>query len=86
VAQRSQAHVALGRAMRDFRKSRGVSQEALAAMTEMHRTYVGGIERGERNPSLVVLARVALALGVRPWELLRRADELREPDAGLPRH
>jgi transcriptional regulator with XRE-family HTH domain len=53
-----------------------MSQEDLAFVTGMHRTYVGGVERGERNPSLIALSRVAAALGVRTWELLLRAEEL----------
>jgi transcriptional regulator with XRE-family HTH domain len=76
VAQRSQAHVAFGRAVRDFREGRGVSQEALAAMSEMHRTYLGGIERGERNPAYQNIRRIAAALGVPASELLRRAEEI----------
>jgi transcriptional regulator with XRE-family HTH domain len=71
---------AVGRAVRDLRAARGMSQEDLAFVTGMHRTYVGGVERGERNPSLVALARVASALGVRTWELLLRAEELERPD------
>jgi transcriptional regulator with XRE-family HTH domain len=67
---------AVGRAVRDLRASRGMSQEDLAFVTGMHRSYVGGVERGERNPSLIALSRVASALGVRTWELLLRADEL----------
>ena len=67
---------AVGRAVRDLRASRGMSQEDLAFVTGMHRTYVGGVERGERNPSLIALSRVASALGVRPWELLQRAEDL----------
>ncbi|MGH2944881.1 MAG: helix-turn-helix domain-containing protein [Solirubrobacteraceae bacterium] len=73
---------AVGLAMRKLRSSRGMSQEDLALVSGMHRTYVGSIERGERNPSLVVLTRVATALGVRPWELLRLADELHEAATG----
>jgi transcriptional regulator with XRE-family HTH domain len=67
---------AVGRAVRDLRAARGMSQEDLAFVTAMHRSYVGGVERGERNPSLIALSRVAAALGVRTWELLRRAEEL----------
>jgi transcriptional regulator with XRE-family HTH domain len=67
---------AVGRAVRDLRASRGMSQEELAFVTGMHRSYVGGVERGERNPSLIALSRVASALGVRTWELLQRAEEL----------
>lgn len=75
MAQRSQAHAALGRAVRDFRAQRRISQEELAHRSGMHRTYLGGIERGERNPSYDNLLRLASGLGVRPSELLSRAED-----------
>jgi transcriptional regulator with XRE-family HTH domain len=53
-----------GARVRELRGARGLSQEALADAAEMDRTYVGGIERGERNPSLENIARVAKALSV----------------------
>lgn len=70
MAERSAAHVAFGRAIRDLRRSRGISQEQLGYDSGLHRTYVGGIERGERNPSLTNILRIAEALGVSPSELL----------------
>ena len=76
MAQRSQAHAALGRAIRDFRGRRQISQEDLAHRAGMHRTYLGGIERGERNPSYTNILKVADALDVDAWELLRRARDL----------
>ena len=82
MAQRSQAHVALGRAVRDLRVRGGISQEELAHLSGMHRTYLGGIERGERNPSFTNLHRLAGALGVRPSELLSRAEDLGEHAGG----
>jgi transcriptional regulator with XRE-family HTH domain len=63
-------HVALGRAIRELRHERGLSQEGLAEAAGMHRTYVGGIERGERNVSFANILRLANALGVRPSEFL----------------
>ena len=75
MAQRSQAHVALGRAVRTFRQDLGISQEELADRSGMHRTYVGGIERGERNVSYANLLRLAGALSVSPSHLLARAEE-----------
>ncbi|MDX6697128.1 MAG: hypothetical protein QOE65_525 [Solirubrobacteraceae bacterium] len=76
MAQRSQAHAALGRAIRDFRGRRQISQEDLAHRAGMHRTYLGGIERGERNPSYTNLLKVAGALDIDAWQLIRRANEL----------
>jgi len=71
MAQRSQAHVAFGRAVRRTRVERGISQEELAHLSGMHRTYVGGVERGERNLSLTNILRLAQALSVPPSELLQ---------------
>jgi transcriptional regulator with XRE-family HTH domain len=76
VAQRSQAHVALGRAIRDFRGTRRISQEELGLRSGLHRTYVGGIERGERNPSFANITRIAAALDVPASELLAAAERL----------
>jgi transcriptional regulator with XRE-family HTH domain len=78
MPSRSQAHAALGRAVRDLRADRGISQEDLAHRSGMHRTYVGGIERGERNVSYANLLRLAQALGVPPSQLLARAERLDE--------
>ena len=52
------------------RKARGLSQEDLAFAAGIDRTYVSGIERGRRNPSLLMIARLAEALGVTPGDLL----------------
>jgi transcriptional regulator with XRE-family HTH domain len=70
VAQKSPAHAALGRAIRRYRTGHAMSQEDLAHRSGMHRTYVGGIERGERNPSFTNLLRLADALQVPVSELL----------------
>jgi transcriptional regulator with XRE-family HTH domain len=51
-----------------------VSQEELASLSGLHRTYVGGIERGERNPSYMNILRIAEALGERPSQLLAAAE------------
>jgi transcriptional regulator with XRE-family HTH domain len=56
--------VAFGDAVRKFRIARGLSQEKLAERADIHRTYVGDVERGLRNIALVNMHRIASALGV----------------------
>lgn len=63
-AQLSLIRQAFGDEIRRLRTERGISQEALADLAELHRTYVGSIERGERNISLDNIARLAKALNV----------------------
>ncbi len=59
----------LGARLRQLRQEQGWSQETFAAEARLDRTYVGGIERGERNPSLKNLARLADTLGIAVKEL-----------------
>lgn len=54
-----------------LRKRRGLSQEELAGDAEIDVTYLRGIERGRRNPSLLVIVRLAEQLGVHPTKLLQ---------------
>ncbi|HKI36364.1 MAG TPA: helix-turn-helix transcriptional regulator [Gemmataceae bacterium] len=58
-----------GERVRALRVRTGLSQEALAAQAGIHRTYMGGVERGERNISLRNIVRLAAALGVHPRDL-----------------
>jgi transcriptional regulator with XRE-family HTH domain len=60
----------VGRNVKRLRKQKKLTQEQLAFEAEIDLTYVGGIERGKRNPSLLVIARIAKALGVHPAKLL----------------
>jgi transcriptional regulator with XRE-family HTH domain len=57
--------------VRRLRIERQLTQEQLAHDVEIDLTYLGGIERGKRNPSVVVLGRIALALNTTPSELLK---------------
>jgi transcriptional regulator with XRE-family HTH domain len=65
---------AVGDALRRIRLKAGLSQEELARRAGVHRTYVGGVERGERNPTVVTLRKLADGLGVKPEEILREAE------------
>ena len=62
----------VGRNVRRIRLERGLTQEQLAFESQIDLTYLGGIERGKRNPSLLVLARVATALGTLPATLIEQ--------------
>jgi ribosome-binding protein aMBF1 (putative translation factor) len=59
-----------GHKLRAARKAKGVSQEKLADLSDLHRTYVSSCERGERNVSLVTVERFAKALKVKMSELM----------------
>ena len=61
--------VKFGNSVRRQRKLRDLNQEQLAHLAELDRTYIGGVERGERNISLINISRIAQALGVHPREL-----------------
>jgi transcriptional regulator with XRE-family HTH domain len=60
----------VGRNLRSYREARGLSQEAFADVLGVHRTYMGGVERGERNLTLKSLERIAERVGVDPLSLL----------------
>jgi len=77
---RSPAHAAFGEAVRGIRKQRGISQESLALMCGLDRTYISGIERGARNPSLTNIFKIAAALDISPAEIFARAQESVERD------
>jgi transcriptional regulator with XRE-family HTH domain len=61
----------VGENVRRLRLERGLTQEQLGFEAEIDLTYVGGIERGRRNPSLMVMVRLATALDVDPDRLLK---------------
>lgn len=60
----------LGRRIRARRKELGISQERLADLAGVHRTFSGAVERGETNTSITTLVRIARALQVDPGELI----------------
>jgi transcriptional regulator with XRE-family HTH domain len=63
-----------GDRLRALRKARGHSQEGFAHLVDLDRTYVGGIERGERNPGLKVIIRIAETLDVPVSDLFKALD------------
>lgn len=64
----------LGDAVREARTAKGMSQEELASASALDRTYVGGVERGERNVGFINLVKLARSLRVRLSELLKDFD------------
>ena len=60
----------LGENVRGFRKQQGLTQASLGQKSGIHRDFIAGIERGERNITIETLKRVATALGIQPFVLL----------------
>lgn len=65
----------IGSSIKRYRRKMGLSQEELADLAGLHRTYVGGVERGERNISVLSLCKITNALRIKPYILLRERDE-----------
>lgn len=63
--------IKFGENVRDIRKKRGLSQEQLAHVADLHRTYIGMIERAEKNITLLNIEKIAIALDVQVHELLK---------------
>jgi len=74
VSKESRTKAEFGKAMRKFRTAAGLSQEALADLAGIHRTYVGDVERGERNISVVNMVRLSSALGVRLSQIIQEME------------
>jgi transcriptional regulator with XRE-family HTH domain len=68
--------VVFGANVRHLREKAGLSQDAFADLVGVHRTYMSGIERGKRAPSIIVVQRLATALRVNPGELFADQPDL----------
>jgi transcriptional regulator with XRE-family HTH domain len=66
--------IIFGNRLKTFRRSQNISQEELAFRSGLHRTYISSVERGERNISLANIAKLAKALDIEPYKLLRGRD------------
>lgn len=64
----------VGLAVQRLRHAHGLSQEELAHAAKIHQTYLSGVEGGKRNPTVLVLERIAKALGVDMADLFKRAE------------
>ena len=66
--------IIFGDHLKKLRRTQNISQEELAFRSGLHRTYISSVERGERNISLVNIAKLAKALGIGPDKLLREKE------------
>ncbi|MFM9928151.1 helix-turn-helix transcriptional regulator [Variovorax sp. H27-G14] len=71
---RDPALVALGNAVRQLRKARGISQEELAHRSQVDRSYMSSVERGVQNPGIMLVVAIAKGIGVSVAELASQAD------------
>ncbi len=77
-------HTALGRAVRIMRAPRGLSQEELGHRANLHRSYIGAIERGQINPTFRVLLKLERGLDMPLSELIAKYEELAVSELALP--
>ena len=64
----------IGKRIKELRQSKNLSQEALAHLAELDRTYIPSIEKGERNVSIEVIQKLSIAFGIKISELLKGLD------------
>lgn len=74
MPKRDSILVGFGRSVRRHREAKGISQEKLAERADLDRTYISDIERGNRNPGIKNVARLAKALGITTAELCKGVD------------
>jgi transcriptional regulator with XRE-family HTH domain len=66
--------IVLGKTIRVLRMQRNLSQEKLAELADLHTNYIGSVERGERNVSVINICKIAKGMGVPPSELLKNQE------------
>lgn len=69
----------IGDRIRDLRKKKGLSQEALGWKAKLHYTYIGAVERGEKNVSIITLNKIAKGLGVGINDIFNFSREVNDP-------
>jgi transcriptional regulator with XRE-family HTH domain len=69
----------IGSRIRELRKKKGLSQEELGGRAKLHYTYIGAVERGEKNVSVVTLNKIARALGISLNEIFIFPKEIKDP-------
>lgn len=75
--------IKFGEKVRELRKLKGLSQEQLAYKADLHRTYIGMIERAEKNITLINIEKIAIALNVEPAELLESHEQEQKKDTQI---
>lgn len=75
MKHKGRLQAAFGKAVRKYRLAAGLSQEGLAEMAELHRTYVGDVERGERNVSLLNMWKIAEASNAKLSRMLKDVEK-----------
>lgn len=79
---RNEKLLAFGQRVREIRKSRGLSQEGMAALAGVDRSYMGHIERGEKNITLTKIYQISDALGIEVADLFPRSETATLPTPG----
>ena len=70
----------IGNRLRDLRRKKGLSQEKLGWKAKLHYTYIGAIERGEKNVSIVTIGKIAKGLGISVNEIFNFPTDIKDPD------
>ena len=69
---------AFGEVVRELRREQDLTQEKLAELSELHANFISLLERGERKPTINTVFKLAQSLGLKPYELIRKVEGLRE--------